>query len=84
MNFDEKRRMAMSIAECVDYFRVVPRVILVCYSFMMYEVVQWFMALNAPSTEQASLIVTLLGVAGAIIGLYQKGGKTWTKEDFKD
>ncbi len=84
MNLNEKRKTAMSIAEGMDYFRLVPRLILICYSYLMYEVVQWFMTLNAPTTEQASLIVTLLGVAGAIIGLYQKGGKAWSKEDFED
>lgn len=84
MDLNQKRKIAMSIAEAMDYFRLVPRLILISYSYLMYEVVQWFMLLKAPTTEQASLIVTLLGVAGAIIGLYQSGGKTWTKEDFKD
>ena len=84
MTLNEKRKISMAIAEGLDYFRIVPRLILISYSYLMYEVVQWFMELKAPTTEQASLIVTLLGVAGAIIGLYQKGGKAWSKEDFND
>lgn len=84
MDLNNKRKIAMSFAEAMDYFRIVPRIILVCYSIMMYEVVQWYMELTNPTTEQASLIVTLLGIAGAIIGLYQKGGKAWSKDDFND
>lgn len=84
MSLNEKRKLSMSIAEALDYFRVVPRIILVAYSYITYQSITWFMKLESPTTEQSALIVTILGVAGAIIGLYQKSGKTWTKDDFSD
>ena len=39
------RFMIAMIAESIDYFRIVPRLILVGYSIMFYQVVSWFMAL---------------------------------------
>lgn len=84
MEIKEVRKISKTVAEALDYFRIVPRVILIAYSYIMYDIIQWFMVLEAPSTEQASLIITTIGVAGAIIGLYQNSGKVWKKEDFDE
>lgn len=78
MNIDDKRLYAMGLAEALDYFRIVPRLILVSYSYMMYEVIQWFMDLTNPNAEQAGFVVSVIGIAGVIISLYQKSGRDWT------
>ena len=78
MNIDDKRLYAMGLAEALDYFRIVPRLILVSYSYMMYEVIQWFMDLTNPNAEQAGFVVSVIGIAGVIISLYHKSGRNWT------
>jgi len=69
-------RLALA-AEAMDYFRIVPRTIIVGYSFMLYEVVKWFMALPTPNMEQSALVSVVVTIAGVVIGLYTKSGHSW-------
>ena len=67
------------ITETIDYFRIIPRVIIFCYAYTMWNVVNWYMNLLEPTTQHAALITTLIGASAAIIGLYQKSGHSWGK-----
>ena len=69
-------RLALA-AEAMDYFRIVPRTIVVGYSVMLYEVVKWFMALPSPNMEQSALVSVVVTIAGVVIGLYTKSGHSW-------
>jgi len=82
MNIDNIRMNIMVVAEALDYFRVIPRIILVGYGALVYYSWEWYMELTTPTGEQTSFIVAVVGVAGAIIALYQKSGKDWNV-DFK-
>ena len=84
MSIKKNRRLLKSVAEALDYFRIVPRIILVAYAYVMFDIIQWFMLLETPDTEQSLLVITVIGVAGGVIGLYQTSGKKWTKQDFED
>ncbi len=61
---------------CLNRLRVVPRVIVAGYGWIIYDVVQWFMALPDPNTQQASLISVLIGVSVPVFGFYMQGGIT--------
>lgn len=73
------RRRFAAVAEITDYFRLVPRTVLVVYGTMVWEVLTWFMALKNPGTEHTALVVTVVGAAVGIIGFYQNSGKNWDK-----
>jgi len=65
-----------STAHCINRLRIVPRVIVAGYGYLIWDVVQWFMALPEPTTQQAALITTMTGVSVAVFGFYMQGGVT--------
>lgn len=73
-----RRRLAM-IAEAMDYYRLVPRAVLIVYGTMVWTVLEWFMKLPTPGTEHTVLVSTVIGASAVVIGLYQKSGKDWDK-----
>jgi len=63
-------------AELLNDLRVIPRLLIGTYVMVWYDSAQWFMALEAPTTQQASLISIVTGVGAAWFGLYvNSGGK---------
>lgn len=64
------------VAECLNRLRIIPRAIIAGYGWLVYEVVQWFMVLPDPNTQQSALITTMVGAAGIIFGFYMQGGIT--------
>ena len=64
------------VAECLNRLRIIPRVIVAGYGWMCWIVVQWFMVLPSPDTQQAALVTTVVGAAGMIFGFYMQGGVT--------
>lgn len=62
----------IELAEAVDAWRIFPRAFITVYIYLLYEVVIWFMSLEAPTTQQAGLISIMTGVGAAWFGLYTK------------
>ena len=71
------KKILLDIAEIIDAFRVVPRAILVAYSWLVWYVINWFMGLPTPTTQQAALVTTVTGIIAAVVGLYQNSGRKW-------
>lgn len=72
-------KLAMAIWLAPEYFdkwRVFPRIFLSVYIYLLYDVVQWFMLLPDPNTQQAGLVSVLVGVGAAWFGLYINGTPT--------
>ncbi len=82
MDIDSFREMHMAVAEMMDAWRLAPRALVVGYGYLIYEVVNWYMLLPDPNTQQAALVTTVIGGAAAVFGLYTNGGKNWS-EGFK-
>jgi len=62
-----------------EYFsrwRLFPRAFITMYLYLLYEVVTWFMALDAPSMEQAGLVSVIVGAGAAWFGLYVNSTST--------
>ena len=56
-----------------EYFsrwRIFPRVFISMYIYLLYDVVQWFMLLPEPNSQQAGLVSVLVGSGAAWFGLY--------------
>lgn len=70
----------LAASEVFDALRVVPRLILIGYAVMMWIVIDWYMALEAPTTQHAALVTAVVGVCAPIAGFYQSTGRKWSKE----
>lgn len=58
------------IANILDKFRLVPRLIMLAYIFAFYQSTMWFMSLPDPTNAQAAFISTIVGAGAAFFGLY--------------
>ena len=63
------------LAVAIDAWRIFPRVFITTYIYLLYSSSKWFMALEAPTMEQAGLISVIVGAGAAWFGLYANSGK---------
>jgi len=95
MNIDTYRKAQMAVAELVDAWRIIPRLLVGGYAYLVWMVVKWYTELetymvagcvsetvtdcmvNAPSTQHAALVTTVIGMAAAIFALYTNSGRQW-------
>ena len=64
------------LARAIDAWRIFPRMFLTVYIVLLYKVVIWFMALEAPSFEQSGLVSIVVGAGAAWFGLYTGSSKS--------
>ncbi|MEW8064174.1 MAG: hypothetical protein AB2797_13745 [Candidatus Thiodiazotropha sp.] len=69
MTFDSKK-----IADVLNDLRIMPRMVVFGYAWMMWDVSQWFMKLPAPLGSQAAFIATMIGAASVVFGFYVNSG----------
>jgi hypothetical protein len=50
------------------------------YIYLLYDVVQWFMLLPEPNSQQAGLVSVLVGSGAAWFGLYVNSSSTKYEE----
>lgn len=62
--------------EQLNAWRIIPRLLIAMYGVLVWHVTTWFMALPDPSSQQAALVSTMIGAAGAFFGFYVNTGKT--------
>ena len=58
------------LAKTLDAWRIIPRLFLSIYMYLLYYATFWFMDLAEPSLEQSGLISILVGAGAAWFGLY--------------
>ena len=59
-----------------DKLRIFPRAFISMYIYLLYRVVEWFMAIPEPSMPQAGLVSVVVGAGAAWFGLYAGTDKT--------
>jgi hypothetical protein len=69
-NQSRRYRRGVSIAKMVDAWRIFPRIFIGVYIVLLYQSVNWFMALEDPSNPQFSLVSVIVGAGAAWFGLY--------------
>lgn len=69
------KRKWMDVSEVIDSYRPIPRLLLVANGYLVWHVVNWYMMLPEPTTQQAALVTTVTAIIPAIIGMYQNAGK---------
>ena len=67
----------LNFAEVIDSLRFVPRTILLAYGYLIWDIVNWFKDIDAPTMEHTALVTVIVGASAAIIGLYQNSGRKW-------
>ena len=75
INEDGKVSWVESFPYWFDRLRIFPRAFISVYIYLLYDVVQWFMALENPNTQQAGLVSVIVGAGAAWFGLYISSNK---------
>jgi len=60
--------------DTVDRWRVIPRALITLYGVQCWRVGEWFMALAAPTMEQAAFVSVLWGAAAVWFNFYVNSG----------
>ena len=76
---DNKYQKTVDLAYAVDQWRIFPRVFITTYIYLLYKVVTWYMALEAPTMEQSGLVSVVVGAGAAWFGLYTGSSKSKDK-----
>jgi hypothetical protein len=74
-----KYQKTIDLAYAIDQWRIFPRIFISTYIFLLYKVVMWYMALEAPTMEQSGLVSVVVGAGAAWFGLYTGSSKSKDK-----
>ncbi len=74
-----KYQKGIDLAHAIDQWRIFPRAFISMYIYLLYRVVTWYMALEAPSMEQSGLVSVVVGAGAAWFGLYTGSSKSKSK-----
>ena len=69
------------LARAFDAWRPFPRLFIGIYIYILYRVVEWYLALPDPTMEQSGLISVVVGAGAAWFGLYVGSGRTKNKDE---
>jgi len=61
--------------ETFDQWRVIPRLLMIMMLISTYRVVEWYMALPDPSTQQTTLVSIMTGMLSGSFGLFLGSGR---------
>ncbi|MFW0778391.1 MAG: hypothetical protein ACN2B6_11820 [Rickettsiales bacterium] len=61
-------------ANFFNKLRIAPRMLVAGYSAILFDVFDWYMALNAPSTEQTAFVSAVTLAGGGIFKFYTETG----------
>jgi len=76
LNKDGKVSRLEAFPYWFDKLRIFPRIFIIVYIYMFYDVVQWFMSLQEPNMAQAGLVSVVTGAGAAWFGLYVNSGSS--------
>lgn len=65
----------MLSAEQFDAWRVMPRLLVLVYGWVFFDVIQWFMLIEVPNGPQSAFVSTVVGAAAGFFGFYVNSGK---------
>ena len=65
----------MTVAEKLDSWRIVPRMLILSYMIVFYQTCNWFMTLPDPNNAQAGFVSVVVGAGAAWFGLYVNGSR---------
>ena len=71
----------MITPEKLSAWRIVPRLLILCYMLVFYQTTQWFMNLgqngsDLPNNAQAGFVSVIVGAGAAWFGIYVNGTRS--------
>ena len=63
----------MVMATILDQWKVLPRLMMLVFTGMSFRVVEWFMQLPDPTTQQAGLVSVVMGAATGAFAIWMGG-----------
>ena len=63
----------VEIPEMMSNWRLVPRLLMLAYGWAFLDVINWFMALEAPNNAQAGLVSVVVGAGAGWFAIYVNG-----------
>lgn len=63
------------MSDALTQYRVFPRLFAIFYFYGMYKVMEWYMKLGDPTTEQSGVVVAVITAAAAYFKFYVESGK---------
>lgn len=61
-------------AKIINDFRIVPRTIMLSYGFLVWHVVEWSLLQTTITTQHASIIASVIGIASFLVPAYYNSG----------
>ena len=65
-----KYQNLIDLAKAIDSWRILPRIFITTYIYLLYKVVIWYMNIADPTLEQSGLVSIVVGAGAAWFGLY--------------
>lgn len=59
----------------LNEWRVMPRLLVVCYGLLVADVANWYMALPDPNAAQAAFVSTVSLAAAGVFNFYVNSGR---------
>lgn len=59
-----------------DEWRLIPRIIVAAYGYMMFDAYQWFTMLAEPTTQQVTFVTAIWSLATPMFGFYANAKPT--------
>ena len=63
----------MITPEKLSAWRIVPRLLILCYMLVFYQTTQWFMAMPDPTNAQAGFCSIIVGAGAGWFAIYVNG-----------
>ena len=63
------------LADTLDELRVIPRIIMAGYGVLVWHVVSWSLAETTITTQHASIIASIIGIASFLVPAYFNSGR---------
>lgn len=63
-----------NLADRINQWRIVPRLMVLLYGIVFYQSIDWFMSLQTPTGPQSAFIASIVGAGAAFFGFYVNSG----------
>jgi hypothetical protein len=70
----------LDAAELFDAWRAVPRIVLLGYGWLVWDMWQWVKHLPDLTTQQTAFVTVITGLAVPLTGWYMNTGRRWGKD----
>jgi hypothetical protein len=71
---DKHFKWSYRFGHFLNHLRIIPRGLLLSYMYIWWLMIQWYLGLDAPSTQQTAFVSTITAAGPAFFGLYTKSG----------